>query len=175
MVDGHYAMPPAISYRAMELAMEKARACGIGYVGVRHSSHFGAAGYYANMAAQHDMIGLSMTNVDPCMTVPGSKGKVLGTNPIAYAVPAGEEKPIFLDIATSAVAATKILSAKALGKPIPDNWLVDEDGLPTTDPSQYPLKGRAVADGRAQGLRAGRDGRDPVRRADRRGGHERGE
>jgi ureidoglycolate dehydrogenase (NAD+) len=141
MVDAHYAMPPAVSYRSMELAMRKAKACGIGYVGVKHSSHYGAAGFYANLAAQHDMFGLSMCNVDPCMTVPGSKGKVLGTNPIAFAAPAGEEKPVYLDIATSAVAATKIFSAKALGKPIPDNWLVDEDGMPTTDPSQYPLKG----------------------------------
>jgi ureidoglycolate dehydrogenase (NAD+) len=141
IVDAHYAMPPAVSYRSMELAMRKAKACGIGYVGVKHSSHYGAAGFYANLAAQHDMFGLSMCNVDPCMTVPGSKGKVLGTNPIAYAAPAGEEKPVYLDIATSAVAATKIFSAKALGKQIPDNWLVDEDGMPTTDPSQYPLKG----------------------------------
>jgi LDH2 family malate/lactate/ureidoglycolate dehydrogenase len=75
------------------------------------------------------------------MTVPGAKGKVLGTNPIAFATPAGAEKHVFLDIATSAVAATKIFSATALGKQIPDNWLVDEDGLPTTDPSQYPAKG----------------------------------
>lgn len=141
IVDAHYVMPPAVSYRSMELAMRKAKECGIAYVGVRHSSHYGAAGFYANLAAQHDMFGMSMCNVDPCMTVPGSKGKVLGTNPIAYAAPAGEEKHIYLDIATSAVAATKIFSAKALGKSIPDNWLVDEDGQPTTDPSQYPLKG----------------------------------
>jgi ureidoglycolate dehydrogenase (NAD+) len=141
IVDAHYAMPPAVSYRSMELAMRKAKTCGIGYVGVKHSSHYGAAGFYANLAAQHDMFGLSMCNVDPCMTVPGSKGKVLGTNPIAFAAPAGEAKPVYLDIATSAVAATKIFSAKALGKSIPDTWLVDEDGTPTTDPSQYPLKG----------------------------------
>jgi ureidoglycolate dehydrogenase (NAD+) len=141
IVDAHYAMPPAVSYRSMELAMDKAKACGIGYVGVRHSSHYGAAGFYANLAAQHDMFGMSMCNVDPCMTVPGSKGKVLGTNPIAFAAPAGAEKHVFLDIATSAVAATKIFSIQALGKQIPDNWLVDEDGLPTTDPSHYPEKG----------------------------------
>jgi ureidoglycolate dehydrogenase (NAD+) len=141
IVDARYAMPPAVSYRSMELAMEKAKACGIGYVGVKHSSHYGAAGFYANLAAQRDMFGLSMCNVDPCMTVPGSKAKVLGTNPIAFAAPAGEERPVYLDIATSAVAATKIFSAKALGKTIPDNWLVDEEGMPTTDPSDYPAKG----------------------------------
>lgn len=141
MVDAHYAMPPAVSYRSMQLAMRKAKESGIGYVGVRHSSHYGAAGFYANLAAENNMIGMSMCNVDPCMTVPGSKGKVLGTNPIAYAAPAGEERHVYLDIATSAVAATKIFSAKALGKPIPDNWLVDEDGLPTADPTLYPEKG----------------------------------
>jgi len=141
IVDAHYAMPPAVSYRSMELAMRKARACGIAYVGVKHSSHYGAAGFYANLAAEHGMFGMSMCNVDPCMTVPGSKGKVLGTNPIAYAAPAGEERHVYLDIATSAVAATKIFSAKALGKQISADWLVDEDGMPTTDPSQYPLKG----------------------------------
>ncbi len=141
IVDAHYALPPAVSYRSMELAIQKAKACGIAYVGVKHSSHYGAAGFYANLAAQHDMFGLSMCNVDPCMTVPGSKGKVLGTNPIAYAAPAGDEPTVFLDIATSAVAATKIFSAKALGKQIPDNWLVDADGMPTSDPSQYPEKG----------------------------------
>jgi ureidoglycolate dehydrogenase (NAD+) len=137
-VDGHYAMPMVTSCMAMELAMEKAKATGIAYVGVKHSSHFGAAGYYALMAARKDMIGLSMCNVDPCMTVPGSKGKVLGTNPIAYAVPAGEERPVFLDIATSAVAASKVFAARALGKKVPDTWLVDDDGIPTTDPSHYP-------------------------------------
>ena len=140
IVDAHYAMPPAVSYRSMELAMQKARACGIGYVGVRHSSHYGAAGFYANLAARNDMFGLSMCNVDPCMTVPGSKGRVLGTNPIAYAAPAGAERSVYLDIATSAVAATKIYAAKSLGTPIPDNWLVDEDGLPTSDYSDFPEK-----------------------------------
>jgi ureidoglycolate dehydrogenase (NAD+) len=141
IVDGHYAMPMVTSWQAMNTAMQKARESGVAYVGVRHSSHFGAAGYYAVMAAQADMIGLSMCNVDPCMTVPGARGKVLGTNPIAYAVPAGQEKPVWLDIATSTVAATKIFAAKASGKSIPDNWLVDEDGVPTTDPSGYPERG----------------------------------
>jgi LDH2 family malate/lactate/ureidoglycolate dehydrogenase len=138
MVDAHHAMPPAVSYRSMDLAMRKAKASGIGYVGVKHSSHFGAAGFYANMAARHDMFGISMCNVDPCMTVPGARVKVMGTNPIAFAAPAGKEKPVFLDIATSAVAATKIFAAQDLGKPVPDGVLVDEDGLPTTDARLYP-------------------------------------
>jgi LDH2 family malate/lactate/ureidoglycolate dehydrogenase len=141
MVDAHYAMPPAVSYRCMKLAMSKAKQAGVAYVGVRHSSHYGAAGFYANLAARGGMIGMSMCNVDPCMTVPGSRGKVLGTNPIAWAAPAGEERPVYLDIATSAVAATKIFSAKALGKQVPVDWIVDEDGMPTTDPTVYPQRG----------------------------------
>jgi ureidoglycolate dehydrogenase (NAD+) len=140
LVDAHDAMPPAVSYRSMELAMHKAKASGIGFVGVKQSSHYGAAGFYANLAARQDMFGMSMCNVDPCMAVPGAKGRVLGTNPIAYAAPAGTEKPVFLDIATSAVAATNIYAAKTLGQPIPETWLVDEEGLPTRDYSQFPEK-----------------------------------
>jgi ureidoglycolate dehydrogenase (NAD+) len=140
-IDGHYAMPMRSSWEGMSLAITKAREAGIAYVGVKHSSHFGAAGYYAVMAAQADTIGLSMCNVDPCMTIPGARGRVLGTNPFAYAVPAGEEKPVWLDIATSTVAATKVMAAKATGKAIPENWLVDDDGVPTTDPSAFPERG----------------------------------
>ena len=144
MVDGHYVMPPATSCRAMELAIKKAKACGLGYVGVKHSSHFGAAGYYAVMAAQQGLIGLSMCNLDPVMVVPGSKGKVIGNNPMAYAVPAGKNKPVFLDIALSTVAGTKIYAAQTEGKPIPDNWLVDDEGIPTNDPTGFPIRGAQV-------------------------------
>ncbi len=141
LYDGHRSMPMVTSKRAMGTAIEKARATGIAWVGVRNSGHFGAAGYYANMAAQEGMLGLSMCNVDPGVAVPGSRGPVLGTNPLAYAVPAGKEKPVFLDIATSVVAAGKVYAAQAAGKPIPEGWLIDKDGLPTTDPAGYPLVG----------------------------------
>jgi ureidoglycolate dehydrogenase (NAD+) len=144
MMDGHYAMPPATSCRAMDLAILKAKACGLGYVGVKHSSHFGAAGYYAVMAAQQGLIGLSMCNLDPVMTAPGSQGRVIGNNPIAYAVPAGQENPVFLDIALSTVAGTKIYAAQIEGKPIPDNWMVDDEGRPTNDPTGFPVHGAQV-------------------------------
>lgn len=141
VIDGHYAMPPATATRAMELAIQKARACGVAYVGVFNSSHFGAAGFYAVQAALQNLIGCAFCNVDPGVTVPGARGRVLGTNPLAYAVPAGEEKPVFLDIATSAVAASKLYAAMARGEPIPDTWMVDDDGIPTTDPTGYPRRG----------------------------------
>jgi LDH2 family malate/lactate/ureidoglycolate dehydrogenase len=141
LVDGKKAMAMVPSVMAMNLAIRKAKACGIGYAGVRHSTHFGAAGYYANMAVEHDMIGLAMSNVDTNMTAPGARGSVIGNNPFAYAAPAGAAYPIMLDVALSAVAAGKIYAAQALGKAIPGNWLVDDEGLPTTDISNYPRVG----------------------------------
>ncbi len=141
IVDAKDGMPPAISCRAVEIAIAKARQTGMAYVGVRRSSHYGAAGYYANMIAEHGMFGMSMCNVEPCMTVPGGKSRILGTNPIAYAAPTGTDRTIMLDVATSAVAATKIFAAKNEGRSIPDTWLVDEDGVPTTDPTIFPEAG----------------------------------
>ncbi|MCA0455863.1 MAG: Ldh family oxidoreductase [Chloroflexi bacterium] len=141
LLDGHHGVPFVTAHHAMKLAIEKAKICGIGYTGVIHTSHFGAAGYYATMAAEQGMVGIASCNADPQMTVPGGRGKVLGTNPIAYAVPAGSNKPVFLDIATSAAAANKIIRAKLLGQSIPEGWLVNADGEPTTDPSGFPETG----------------------------------
>ena len=141
IIDAHDGMPPAISYRAVELATAKAKETGMAYVGIRGSSHYGAAGFYANMIAEAGMFGMSMCNVEPCMTVPGGKSRILGTNPIAYAAPTGTARSIMFDVATSAVAATKIFAAKNEGRSIPDTWLVDEEGVPTTDPTIYPERG----------------------------------
>lgn len=141
IVDGHSVMAMVTACMAMRTAMRKAKDAVIGYVGVQNSCHCGAVGYYANMAVQEDMIGVAMTNTNTNMTVPNAKGSVIGNNPLAYAVPAGIEKPLLLDIATSAAAGGKIIAAKTLGKTIPDNWLVDADGVPTTDPGAYLLGG----------------------------------
>jgi ureidoglycolate dehydrogenase (NAD+) len=140
LIDGHHALPFVTATRAMELAIRKAQTVGIGYVGVMNTSHFGAAGYYAVLAARAGMIGIAMCNADPQMTIPGARGKVLGTNPIAYALPNGD-KPVFLDIATSAAAANKVIRAKLLGQMIPEGWLTDANGSPTTDPSGFPENG----------------------------------
>jgi ureidoglycolate dehydrogenase (NAD+) len=141
LMDGHYALATVTSCHAMQIAIRKAREAGIAFVGVRNSNHFGGAGYYANLAAQVDMIGLAMTNTNPLMAVPGAASMVLGTNPFSYAVPAGREKTVFLDVATSVVAASKAISARALGKSVPMGWLIDKEGVPTTDPSHYPEEG----------------------------------
>jgi len=138
IVDGQSAMGMVTSVLAMNTAIAKAKTAGVAYVGVRNSCHFGAAGYYVNLAARADMFGMAMANDTPSMAVPGSRTGVLGTNPLAYAVPAGEEDPIFLDIASAAVAGGKIRIFQAQNRQVPDNWLVDTEGVPTTDPFAYP-------------------------------------
>lgn len=144
MVDADSAIGMVGSTFAMRVAMTKARAAGVGYVGVRNSCHFGAAGCYAAMAAEEGMIGLAMANDTPTMTVPGGRGAVLGSNPFSFAAPCGEPHPILLDMATSAVAGGKVFAAAAHGRRIPGDWIVDAEGLPTTDPSVFPQAGALV-------------------------------
>jgi len=141
LIDGHSSMGMLSCCLAMQLAIEKASRNTIAWAGVRNSSHFGAAGYYANMAVPHDMIGIVMSNADPNMVVPGGRGRIIGNNPLAYAIPAASENPILLDIALSAVAAGKILSMKALGQSIPATWLTDAEGLPTAEVGDWPATG----------------------------------
>lgn len=141
VIDAHNALGMIPSCMAMELACEKAKAAGVGFVTVKNSCHFGAAGYYSNIAAGKGMIGLAMSNVDPNMTAPGAKGMLLGNNPFSYAAPARSVPSVFLDIAMSNVAALKVVQARKDGRQIPDTWIVDKDGLPTTDPGRYPEEG----------------------------------
>lgn len=141
VIDAHNAMGMISSCFAMDTACEKAAQTGIAIAVVKNSCHFGAAGYYANMAAKRGMIGISMSNVDPNMTVPGARGMVIGNNPIAYAVPCDKQPSIFLDIAMSNVASLKVVQARKDGVSIPETWIVDKDGIPTTDPSHYPEEG----------------------------------
>jgi LDH2 family malate/lactate/ureidoglycolate dehydrogenase len=138
LVDADSAIGMVGSSFAMRVAMAKARAAGVGYVGVRNSCHFGAAGCYTAMAAADGLIGVAMANDTPSVVVPGARRAVLGSNPFSFAIPTGEPHPILLDIATSAVAGGKVFTAAALGKKIPDNWIIDSEGLPTTDPKIFP-------------------------------------
>jgi ureidoglycolate dehydrogenase (NAD+) len=92
-----------------------------------------------------------MSNSDPNMTVPGGRGHVIGNNPFSYAIPNGSEPPIFLDIALSVVAASKVLSAKKRGESIPPDWIVDGDGIPTTDTGAYPELGSLLPVGGHKG------------------------
>ena len=136
---------------AMRAAIAKARSAGIGYAGVRNSCHFGAAGCYAAMAADENMIGLAMANDTPTMTVPGGRGLILGNNPFACAIPTGEKYPILLDIAMSVVAGGKVFSAAAMGQKIPETWMVDSEGRPTADPTLFPHAGALLPMGGHKG------------------------
>jgi LDH2 family malate/lactate/ureidoglycolate dehydrogenase len=137
-VDGDSSLGMVASVFAMQTAIAKARQQGIAYVGVRNSCHFGAAGYYAWLAAREGLIGIAMANDIPSVAAPGSRGAITGSNPLAYAVPAGNRRPMLLDISTATVAGGKVYAAKARGEPIPGNWIIDATGRPTTDLSGFP-------------------------------------
>ncbi len=141
VVDAHDTLGMIPSCFAMDLAIRKAKDSGLALVTVKNSSHFGAASYYSNMAAKEGLMGLTFSNVDPNMSVPGSRGMLIGNNPFSYAVPAKSTPTVFLDIAMSNVASLKVIQAKKDGESIPDTWIVDKDGVPTTDPSNYPEEG----------------------------------
>jgi ureidoglycolate dehydrogenase (NAD+) len=138
VVDGDSSLAMVTSVLAMELAIAKARETGVAYVGVRNSSHFGAAGYYASLAAREGLVGLSMANDIPSVAAPGSRSAVTGSNPFAYAVPAGRHRPMMLDMSVATVAGGKVYAARERGEPIPGSWLIDEDGVPTGDATSYP-------------------------------------
>jgi len=124
-----------IGARAMDAAIAKAANTGIGMVAVTNGRHFGAAGYYARIAAERDMIGMAMCNVPPLAVASGSLDRAYGTNPIAFGAPVQDDHPFLLDIATTAVAGGKLEIAMRQGKPIPAGWAVDADGNDTPDPT----------------------------------------
>lgn len=120
----------------MNMAIKKASHSGVGMVTVFNSNHYGFAGYYAMMALEHDLIGISMTNSEPLVVPTFSKNAMIGTNPIAFAAPTNNEQPWVLDMATSVVPSGKLEVYDRLGKEIPDGWATDETGKSTNDPSQ---------------------------------------
>ena len=149
VMDGGTGLGLVVAYRAMQLAIAKAKEHYVGFVAVRNSTHFGIAGYYAMMALEHDMIGISTTNAKAIVLPTFGREPMLGTNPISIAVPAGQEYPFVLDMATSTVPQGKLEVYERLGKPIPLGWATDEKGQPTTDTSRV-LKN--VIEGRGGGL-----------------------
>lgn len=142
-VDGRSGLGHVAAGDAMRHAVGMAQEHGIGIVTVRDSGHFGAAGYYAWMAAREGLVGLCMSNDLPTVAAPRSRTAVLGSNPIAYALPAARHRPVLFDISTAAVAGGKVYGASARGESIPPTWLLDSSGMPTTDPSEF-LRGGAL-------------------------------
>ncbi|MCV3213052.1 Ldh family oxidoreductase [Plectonema radiosum NIES-515] len=136
LIDGDNGFGMVVSVRAMHEAIKRARQCGIAGVGVRQSTHFGAASYYTMMAANEGMIGLAFTNVMPYMAPWGGKSRLLGNNPLSIAVPGGIEGGVVLDMATSKVAWSKMYLLSHAGQKMPLDWALDQDGQPTEDPNE---------------------------------------
>jgi len=150
LLDGHHGIGQVVSYRAMQVAIGKAREAGVAWVSVRNSNHLGACAYYSMMALPHDMIGIVLTNASPRLAPTGGIDRLLGNNPWSVAVPAGRHLPVVLDMANSVVAAGKIRIFQKEGKPIPEGWALDAEGVPTTDPAKA-LKGILLAIGGYKG------------------------
>jgi len=137
LIDGDNGMGHLVMRRAAALAIEKAKTTGIGWVGARMSNHAGPAALYVTMPLEHDMIGLyfavgSNNHLPPW----GGSESLLGTNPMAVAVPALEGPPIVLDMAPTVAAYGKVRLKAQRGEPMPVGWMIDRDGKPLTDPKR---------------------------------------
>ncbi|QDJ12223.1 Malate dehydrogenase (plasmid) [Roseomonas mucosa] len=135
VVDGHAGMGQVLSAYAADEAVRRAKAHGIGAVGLRNSGHFGTAMYFTRRAAQAGCVAFLSTNASPAMAPWGGREKRVGTNPWSWAAPVGSRPPMVLDIANTGVARGKIYLAKQKGLPIPEGWALDAEGVPTTDPA----------------------------------------
>ena len=133
VIDGHEGMGQLVAMHAMDAAIGKARTAGVGLVTVRHSGHYGTAGFYANLAADAGLIGISMTNTRPAVVPTHARTHFIGTNPIAVAMPARPHNFLF-DAATSTVPAGHVELFAKLDHPLPQGWVVDGNGNPVADP-----------------------------------------
>ncbi len=135
VVDGDNAVGMVSARRSMEIAIEKAKSAGTGWVATRHSNHFGIAGYYSMMALDHDMVGICLTNANPLVAPTFSISRMMGTNPIAVAIPAGQQPAFVADFATTPVARGKLAVAEKKGEKVPFGYVQDKDGNPSDDPT----------------------------------------
>lgn len=133
VVDGDSALGLVVAPKAMQIAIEKAKNVGTGWVSVQNSNHFGIAGYHAMMALKEDMIGIAMTNASALVAPTFSTERLLGTNPIAVAIPAGSEAPFVGDLATTTAANGKLEILQRKGLDTPEGWVQDNEGNPITD------------------------------------------
>lgn len=133
VVDGDAGLGLVVGPHAMKIALDKADKVGTGWVAVKNSNHYGIAGYHAMMALERDCIGISLTNASPLVSPTFSKERLLGTNPIAVAIPANEQPPFVLDMATTTAANGKLEVLQRKNEDAPYGWLADSDGEVITD------------------------------------------
>jgi LDH2 family malate/lactate/ureidoglycolate dehydrogenase len=143
VVDGDRGLGLAVAPFAMKIAIDKAAEVGTGWVSVQNSNHFGIAGHHAMMAIEHDMIGIVMTNASATVAPTFSVDKMLGTNPICVAVPAGEEPPFIADLATTTAANGKLEILQRKNMAAPPGWVQDAEGNSSTDANEL-KKGGAL-------------------------------
>ncbi len=142
LVDGDGGLGHEPGRQAMELAIGKAHAVGVGVVVVRNSSHFGAAGFYTRMAADAGLVGMAATSAAGVQVAPtGGAEARLGTDPWSFAAPGADGVPFLLDMATTTVAAGRIRNKANEGLPAPAGWLLTKEGVPSTDPLEAAEKG----------------------------------
>ncbi len=135
-VDGDGGLGLVVAPFAMKVAIAKAEIYGSGWVAVKNSNHFGIAGYHALMAVEKDMVGISMTNASPLVAPTYANERLLGTNPMCYAFPAGKYPPVIVDMATAAAANGKLEIAQRANKDVPDGWVQDKDGQNSINPNE---------------------------------------
>jgi LDH2 family malate/lactate/ureidoglycolate dehydrogenase len=140
-LDGDSGLGLVVAPHAMQLAIEKARNVGTGWVSVQNSNHFGIAGYHAMMALKEDMIGICMTNASPLVAPTFSVERLLGTNPICVAVPAGTQPPFVADMATTTAANGKLEILQRKSGVAPLGWIQDKSGKASTDPHELKAGG----------------------------------
>ena len=134
VIDGHCGMGHVIAFKAMKLAIEKAKKYGLGSVAVRNSTHFGIAGYYSLMAIKEGMIGFVTTNTRPAVPPTFGVEPMLGTNPLTYGAPTDEDFPFLMDAATSIIQRGKVEVYNRIKKPLPDGLIISNNGSSKTDP-----------------------------------------
>src|SRR4051812_14591217 len=136
VVDGDSGLGLVVAPYAMQVAIDKAKQVGTGWVSVRNSNHFGIAGYHAMMALQHDMIGMAMTNASALVAPTFSVERMLGTNPIAVAIPANQQPPFVADFATTTAANGKLEILQRKNENAPFGWVQDKNGNPSTNANE---------------------------------------
>jgi LDH2 family malate/lactate/ureidoglycolate dehydrogenase len=136
VLDAHNGMGHVAGYKAMEMAIEKAKKYGLGMVVVRNSNHYGIAGYFATMATEKGMLGITGTNARPSIAPTHGVENMLGTNPLTFGFPTDEEFPFVLDCATSVTQRGKIEVYGRAGKALPAGWVLDHEGKTRTDTQQ---------------------------------------
>jgi LDH2 family malate/lactate/ureidoglycolate dehydrogenase len=146
VIDAERRLGVIVGPKAMRLAVDKARAAGVGVVTVFNSGHFGAIGHYAMQAAAQDMVGVCFTGAGLSVVPTFATKPLLGTNPIALAAPARHEAPMLFDAATSAIAGNKIRLAMRVGSPLLPGWVTDKDGIPIMEEKPVFDRGRDAQD-----------------------------